>query len=109
MPSISKIYGRAARCNVLGPSLSLPIFAGGRLKSILEFREAQQQKAAITYHKTVLSAWHEVVNALAAYRTEQERRAHLKAQTGHSRQALSLSRLRYTNGVADFITVLDAE
>jgi NodT family efflux transporter outer membrane factor (OMF) lipoprotein len=94
---------------VLGPSLSLPIFAGGRLKSILEFREAQQQEAAIAYHKTVLSAWHEVVNALAAYRTEQERRAHLKAQTDHSRQALSLSRLRYTNGVADFITVLDAE
>jgi NodT family efflux transporter outer membrane factor (OMF) lipoprotein len=94
---------------VLGPSISLPIFAGGRLKSTLEFREAQQQEAAITYHKTVLQAWHEVVNALVAYRTEQERRARLKAQTSHSRRALALARVRYANGVADFLTVLDAE
>jgi NodT family efflux transporter outer membrane factor (OMF) lipoprotein len=94
---------------VLGPSISLPIFAGGRLKSTLELREAQQQEAAIAYHKTVLSAWHEVVNALVAYRTEQERRAYLMAQTNHSRQALSLARVRYTNGVADFLSVLDAE
>ena len=94
---------------VLGPSISLPIFEGGRLKSTLELSEAQQQEAVIAYHKTVLQAWHEVVNALVAYRTEQERRVHLKAQTDHSRQALSLSRVRYTNGVANFITVLDAE
>ena len=48
---------------VLGPSLSIPIFDGGRLKSTMELREIQQQEAAITYHKTVLQAWHEVVNA----------------------------------------------
>ena len=94
---------------VLGPSISLPIFEGGRLKSTLELRETQQQEAAIAYHKTVLQAWHEVVNALVAYRTEQERRARLKAQTEHSRQALALSRVRYVNGVADFLNVLDAE
>lgn len=93
----------------LGPSISLPIFEGGRLKSTLELREAQQQEAYIAYHKTVLQAWHEVVNALVAYRTEQERRASLKAQVDHSRQALMLSRSRYNNGVGDFITVLDAE
>jgi outer membrane protein TolC len=90
-------------------AVSLPIFEGGHLKSTLELREAQQQEAAIAYHKTVLQAWHEVVNALVAYRTEQERRARLKAQTDHSCQALVLSRVRYANGVADFITTLDAE
>jgi NodT family efflux transporter outer membrane factor (OMF) lipoprotein len=93
---------------VLGPSLSIPIFEGGRLKSTLELREIQQQEAAITYHKTVLQAWHEVVNALVAYRTEQQRRARLKDQVDHSRQALALSRTRYQNGVEDFITVLVA-
>ena len=94
---------------VVGPSLSLPIFQGGRLKSTLELREAQQQEAAIAYHKTVLQAWHEVVNALVACRTEQARRARLKAQTDHSRRALALARVRYANGVAEFLTVLDAE
>ncbi|MGH6846746.1 MAG: TolC family protein, partial [Methylocella sp.] len=63
---------------------------------------------AITYRKTVLQAWHEVVNALVAYRTEQQRRARLRDQVDHSRRALALSRTRYDNGVIDFITVLDA-
>ena len=94
---------------VLGPSLSIPIFEGGRLKSTLELREIQQQEAAITYHKTVLQAWHEVVNALVAYRTEQQRRTRLKDQVDHSRRALALSRTRYVTGVTDFISVLDAE
>jgi NodT family efflux transporter outer membrane factor (OMF) lipoprotein len=93
---------------VLGPSLSIPIFDGGRLKSTLELREIQQQEAAITYHKTVLQAWHEVVNALVAYRTEQQRRTRVKDQVDHSRRALALSRTRYDTGVIDFITVLDA-
>jgi NodT family efflux transporter outer membrane factor (OMF) lipoprotein len=93
---------------VLGPSLSIPIFDGGRLKSTLQLREIQQQEAAITYHKTVLQAWHEVVNALVAYRTEQQRRARLKDQVEHSRQALALSWARYDAGVIDFITVLVA-
>ena len=93
---------------VLGPSLSIPIFDGGRLKSTLELREIQQQEAAISYHKTVLQAWHDVVNSLVAFRTEQQRRARLKDQVDHSRRALALSRARYNTGVIDFITVLDA-
>jgi NodT family efflux transporter outer membrane factor (OMF) lipoprotein len=93
----------------LGPSISLPIFAGGRLRNTLELRDAQQQEAAIAYHKTVLQAWHDVVNALVAHRLEQERRARLRAQADHSRQALDLARTRYNEGVTDFLTVLDTE
>ena len=93
----------------LGPSISLPIFAGGRLRNTLELRDAQQQEAAIAYHKTVLQAWHDVVNALVAHRLEQTRRARLRAQADHSRQALDLARTRYNDGVTDFLTVLDTE
>jgi NodT family efflux transporter outer membrane factor (OMF) lipoprotein len=93
----------------LGPSVSLPIFAGGRLRNTLELRDAQQQEAAIFYHKTVLQAWHDVVNALVAHRLEQTRRARLRAQADHSRQALGLARTRYNDGVTDFLTVLDTE
>jgi len=92
-----------------GPSLTIPIFQGGRLVSTLELREAQQQEAAITYEKTVLQAWHEVVNALVAYRKERERRARLASQVDHARRALELARARYNDGVADFIAVLDPE
>jgi NodT family efflux transporter outer membrane factor (OMF) lipoprotein len=94
---------------MVGPSVSLPLFAGGRLRSTLELRDAQQQEAAIFYHKTVLQAWHDVVNALVAHRLEQGRRARLRAQADHLRQALTLARTRYNDGVADFLTVLDVE
>jgi NodT family efflux transporter outer membrane factor (OMF) lipoprotein len=90
-----------------GPSISVPIFEGGRLKATLQLRKSQQVEAAIAYHRTVLQAWHEVVNALVAYRTERQRSARLASQVGHLRQALSLARDRYNDGVEDFTTVLD--
>jgi NodT family efflux transporter outer membrane factor (OMF) lipoprotein len=94
---------------MVGPSVTLPIFSGGRLRSTLHLREAQQQEAAITYRKTVLQAWHDVVNALVAHRLEMNRRARLQAQAEHSRAALGLARTRYNDGVTEFLTVLDAE
>jgi NodT family efflux transporter outer membrane factor (OMF) lipoprotein len=92
-----------------GPSLKVPIFAGGRLKNTLELRKSQQQEAVIQYRKTVMRAWHEVVNALVAYRLEQQRRTRLRFEIEHSRQALILARERYSDGVGDFLRVLDAE
>ena len=92
-----------------GPSVVLPIFDAGRLKSTLELRKAEQQEAAIAWHKTVLQAWREVVDALTAYRREEERRAGLKREMEHSRQALDIARSRYKNGVGEFLAVLDAE
>jgi outer membrane protein TolC len=87
----------------------LPIFDGARLKSMLELSTAQQAEAGITYHKTVLQAWHEVVNAIASHQLEQQRRARLRAQLDHTRAALDLARSRYNDGVTDFLSVLDAE
>jgi NodT family efflux transporter outer membrane factor (OMF) lipoprotein len=92
-----------------GPNVTLPIFDGGRLKNMLALSDAQAAEAAITYHKTVLQAWHEVVNAITAHRNEQLRRARLSAQLGHTRAALDLARSRYNDGVTDFLSVLDAE
>lgn len=91
----------------LGPQATLPIFEGGRLKANLKFQEKRQQEAAIAYHKAVLSAWHDVVNSLTAYKSEQVRRGRLKEQVKHARAALSLGRMRYEQGVADFTTLLD--
>ena len=93
----------------IGPSISVPIFDAGRLKSQLELRDAQAREAAINYHKTVLNAWTEVVDALVAYRSEEARHARLKAQAAHQREALSLARARYRIGVSPFINVLDAQ
>ncbi|WP_323992593.1 efflux transporter outer membrane subunit [Nguyenibacter sp. L1] len=93
----------------VGPSISLPIFQGGRLRGQLELRRAAQQEAAITYRRTVLGAWHEVDDALTAYRDEQMRRDSLQRQVASDQRALDLARDQYRHGMVTFLTVLDAE
>ena len=98
--------GTSLQYFTLGPQVTLPIFEGGKLKANLVLQEKTQQAAAVMYHKAVLSAWHDVVNALTSYKTEQMRRERLKAQVEHARAALTLARARYDQGVADFTTLL---
>jgi outer membrane protein TolC len=54
----------------------------------------------------VLTALHEVDNALTAYRSEQARRQQLIDAVAQNRLALDLARARYAQGVTDFLTVL---
>ena len=99
----------AARTYGLGPTISLPIFEGGRLRATLALRRVEQQEAALNYQQTVLQAWHDVDNALTAYAAEQKRRDSLQNAVVQNRKAVGLSRQRYTQGVSDFLEVLDAE
>jgi len=103
----AKIFrGSSLQYMNIGPSISIPLFEGGRLKSNLVLQRARQQEAAIAYQKAVLQGWHDVVNALAALKGDEGRRARLARQVADARQALSLSRARYTQGVEIFTTVL---
>ena len=90
----------------VGPSISIPIFDGGKLRSNLVLQEARQRESAIAYQKAVLQAWHDVVNALASLRGDEGRRTRLARQVTDARRALSLARSRYTQGVEIFTTVL---
>lgn len=99
----------SAQAYSLGPSVSLPIFDNGRLTGTLEFREAQQQEAALQFQRVVLNALHEVDNALTAFALEQRRRDSLQQAVAQNRRVLALAQLRYTQGVADFLQVLNAQ
>ncbi len=98
-----------ARQYGLGPTISIPIFEGGRLRGTLALRKVEQQEAALSYQQTVLQAWHDVDNALTAYAAEQRRRDALQESVAQNQRALALSRARYTQGVEDFLNVLDNE
>ena len=104
-----RLFDLNSRLLAGGPSLSVPLFEGGRLRETLNFRKAAQQEAAIAYEKTVLTAWHEVDNAMTAYAAEQARRDQLLLAEKANRHALGLAQSRYQQGVADFLAVLDAE
>lgn len=93
----------------IGPSLTLPIFEGGRLKATLKLRKKQQQEAAVSYQRTVLSAWHEIDNALTAYSAEQQRRNQLQASVARNQKALALAQTQYKGGIGSFLQVLTAE
>jgi NodT family efflux transporter outer membrane factor (OMF) lipoprotein len=92
----------------MGPTVTLPIFQGGRLQSTLELRQAEHQQAAINYHNTVLSAWHEIDNSLSAYHESQRRQQALQTSVESNAQALTLGQQRYQLGVANFQPVLQA-
>ncbi len=99
----------ASLAYAIGPSVTLPIFDGGRRTRTLELRKAQQQEAGVTYQRTVLGALHEVDNALSAYGAEQRRRDELARAVAEDRRAVALARDRYEQGVADFLQVLTAQ
>jgi NodT family efflux transporter outer membrane factor (OMF) lipoprotein len=94
---------------VVGPSITLPIFEGGRLKGTLRLREAQQREAAIAYEQTVLLAWREVDDALIVYDAEQRRLDRLKTVVSLNQRALSIAQRRYKAGAVDFLNVLNVQ
>jgi len=92
----------------IGPSLSLPIFDGGRRRAAVELRKLDQQQAAVTYQQTVLRAWHEIENALSGYSAEQERNSELATALAQSRDAYEIARIRYNHGMINYLAELDA-
>ena len=92
-----------------GPSVTLPLFEGGRLRGQLRLNKAQQAEAATNYEQTVLQAWHDVDNALTSYGGEQARRDQLGVAVEASRKALALAEDQYAHGLTSFLNVLDAE
>ena len=93
----------------VGPSLSIPIFQGGRLVSSVKLARAQQASAALDYRQTVLTALQDVENALVSYRADQARVTALDETTGSLQRAFDLASDSYRQGISTFIEVLDAQ
>ncbi|RFU48856.1 efflux transporter outer membrane subunit [Paraburkholderia sp. DHOC27] len=106
---LSNLANWASGQFVVGPSITLPIFEGGRLKGTLHLREAQQQEAAIVYQHTVLDAWREVDDALVVYNAEQLRRDKLTAVVALNQRALAVAQQRYKAGAVDYLEVLNVQ
>ena len=92
-----------------GPTLNIPLFEGGQLHGQLKLRKAQQQEAAISYAKTVLTAFYQVDTALSAYTQEHITLAALTVDAQQSQIALGLAEDQYKEGLVDYLTVLNAQ
>lgn len=91
------------------PSVSLPLFDGGRLRGNVDYARASQQAAVSTYEKTVQTAFREVADALAQRGTIDEQIAAQTARVGAANVALRISDARYRAGVESFLNTLDSQ
>ncbi|WP_083454226.1 efflux transporter outer membrane subunit [Pseudomonas sp. P97.38] len=106
---LSEFGSWGSRAFGIGPQFNLPLFDGGRLRGMLQLREAQQQEAAVAYQQTVLKAWHEIDDQLSAYNASQLRRDSLAEAVRQNQIALRTAQQQYVEGVVDFVTVLTVQ
>ena len=92
-----------------GPSVSVPIFEGGRLVAVRDGAEAVRDQYLIAWRKAVLTALEDVENALVALAQDRVRVERTARAVEGYRKAAALSRDLYRNGSASFLDVLDAE
>lgn len=89
--------------------VSIPLFTGGTLENTTRVARAQADQARLAYESSVLNAWREASNALAAVRTTNDEVAAQATQVGALRRARELAELRYDSGVSSYLEVLDAQ
>jgi outer membrane protein TolC len=103
---LGNLFTPTSAAFAVGPSFSIPIFEGGRLRGALALSEARQREAAIFFQERVLRAWKEVDDALTAYREAQHRRADVARSVTENQAALQAAKQRYSEGAIDFLNVI---
>jgi multidrug efflux system outer membrane protein len=94
---------------LVGPVLSWPFLDLGRVKARVDGAEAQAAEARARYTSAVLAALEEAETAIATYDRARARLASLREAARASERAAELAQLRFQEGVADFLQVLDAQ
>lgn len=107
--SFSGLYGGGAGRGSFGPSISWAALDSGRVLMQVKANQARVKNHLAFYEKTVLQALEETEGSLNRYGHLKARSNYLAQAASASEQAADLARERYQNGVADFLTVLDAE
>ena len=93
----------------LAPQALLPLFDAGRNQANLTLAQTGRAIALAQYEKAIQSAFRDVADALAGRATLGEQLRAEQAQASAEAERLRLSELRYRNGVASFLDVLDAQ
>lgn len=106
---LDHLFESATNIWSIGGGINLPILTFGRISNNVKASEAAQREAAASYVLAVQQAFQEVRDAL----TIQDRTVYVVKALNDSvnslRKATELARLRYDNGYASYLDVLDAE
>lgn len=101
--------GPAAAATSLASNILAPIFTGGRLTGNLENVTARQKELAAQYQKTVLVAFQEVEDALAALKSNNEQADISLQSVKESQNAYDIAKARFDAGAIDYLTLLETQ
>jgi NodT family efflux transporter outer membrane factor (OMF) lipoprotein len=101
--------GPAAAATSLANSVLAPIFTGGRLRGNLEAVTARQKELAAQYQQTVLTAFREVEDALAALKSSDEQADISRQTVEESQRAYDIAKARFDAGAIDYLTLLETQ
>ena len=93
----------------IGPSVSLPIFQGGRLKANLRAAKSRYEESTAKYRQTLLIALREVEDAMLDLKSMSNQRAAIDAAMKAADETARLARVRYEKGLASYFEVVEAD
>jgi len=105
---IESLFNWESRVWSLGPSVSLPIFAGGRNVANLNRSRAAYEEAVAKYRQRVLIAFGDVENGLSGLQFLGQQAAAQGRGAVSARRAADLAQQRYTAGIVSYLEVVDA-
>src|SRR5881397_2909600 len=105
---IDSLFNWDSRTWSIGPSLSLPIFAGGRNRANYKRSQAAFDEAVARYRQQVLVAFGEVENSLSGIRHLVDQAAAQQRAVANARRAAELATDRYRSGIVSYLEVVDA-
>ena len=105
---VSTLFNWESRTWSFGPSVSLPIFAGGRNKASYLRSKAAYQEAVANYRQQVLVAFGDVENSLSAIRHLAEQSEAQERAVQNARRATEFATDQYRAGIVAYIEVVDS-
>ncbi len=106
---LSSLGEGASNAWSVAPTVTWPGLDMVGARARLRAQEAREEASLAAYDRTVLQALEDVENALVRYGQRQAQLRSLTDQAAASRRAAELARVRYKEGVLDFLVLLDAE
>jgi multidrug efflux system outer membrane protein len=106
---LSDLFTGPAGTAQVAAAVTQPIWNAGRIASQVEAANARERQALARYQQAIQNAFREVRDALVAQTKTREQFDAENQRVAALRSSLRLARLRYANGVASQLDVLDAE
>jgi outer membrane protein TolC len=107
--SAGTLFNWSSRLWAVGPAITLPLFEGGRLRAGLQLARATYEEMVASYRQSVLTAFAEVEDNLAAQTLLANQYAAQREALVAARKQLEIVNNQYRDGLITYLEVATAE